>query len=470
MPGLISFITSLLFMLQIADTDKKIDNKFLSIINEIPSSTKTSIFIYNPAIVDTLYQKNIGVSMIPASNTKLFTTAAALDLMGSDYSVKTSLLTEDFDLSDGSIDGNLYIKGFGNSLFTEKDLDSLVNDLADQGIKKITGNIIGDDTYFDNIYTRDDWITDERANVTLPPVSALVINRNKMTITLHPNKSAGEHLGYSVSPETPFTKVSMSAKVTGFKTSPRISSKITSNGINISVSGGLRKSSRSKSYAAFIDDPPLFAAFLLYGKLKNKGIEISGIGEKGKAPVEVSEISNSSVSLLKILSDTNKNSDNYLAECMFKTVGAFYSGEQGNSFYATQAVLTYVDEKGINDEGTSVVDGSGISRFNEITTMSIVGLLEQIYLDEELYNDYYNTLAIMGEDGTLDDRLRRTGVERNFRGKTGTLRGVTALSGYLTTASGEDLIISIIMEFKDRGSGFHKDIEDKIVLYLYENF
>lgn len=457
-------------MFQIAVTSKKIDNKFHSIINEIPTSTKISIFIYNPATGDTLYEKNIDVSMIPASNTKLFTTAAALDLMGSDYSVKTSLLTEDFDLSDGSIDGNIYIKGFGNSLFTEEDLDSLVNDLAEQGIKKITGNIIGDDTYFDNIYSRDDWITDERANVTLPPVSALVINRNRMTITLHSNKSTGEYLGYSTNPETPFTKVSMSAKVTGFKTSPRISSKITSNGINITVSGGLRKSSRSKSYAVFIEDPPLFAAYLLYGKLKNKGIEILGIAEKGKAPVEVSEINNSSVPLLKILSDTNKNSDNYLAECMFKAVGAFYSGEQGNSFYATQAVLTYVDEKGINDEGTSVVDGSGISRFNEITTMSIVGLLEQIYLDEELYNDYYNTLAIMGEDGTLDDRLRRTGAERNFRGKTGTLRGVTALSGYLTTVSGEDLIISIIMEFKDRGSGYHKDIEDKIVLYLYENF
>lgn len=469
MYGLFSFIVSLFFLSQQTDSVKKLDSKFYSIVNEIPASTKASIFIYNPATKDTLYQKNITRSMIPASNTKLFTTAAALNLMGPEYKLKTSLMSNDYNLSDGIINGNLYIKGFGNCLFTEKDLDSLVNDLKNSGIKKITGNIIGDDTYFDNIYSRDDWITDERANVTLPPVSALVINRNKMILTLYSNKKAGENLGYNVSPGTPFTKISMSAKVTNFRTYPRISAKFTENGITINVTGGLRKSTRPRSYAVFADDPPFFAACLLYGKLKNIGIEIDGKAEKGKTPFEASEINNSSVLLLQVLSLTNKNSDNYLAECMFKTLGAFYSGEQGNSFYATQAVLTFIDEKDIYTEGTAVVDGSGISRFNEITTGAITGLLEEIYYDELLFNDYYNTLAIMGEDGTLDSRLRRTAVERNFRGKTGTLRGVTALSGYLTTSSGEDLIISIILEFKEKGSGHHKNIEDKIILYLYEN-
>ena len=464
-----SFIISFLLSSQQAEPVKKIDNKFYSILNEIPASTKTSIFIYNPATEDTLYQKNISESMIPASNTKLFTTATALNLMGPEFKLKTSLLSDDYNFSDGIIDGNLYIKGLGNSLFTDKDLDSLVDNLIDLGVKKITGNIIGDDTYFDDIYSRDDWITDERANVTLPPVSALVINRNKMILTLYSNKNVGDHLSYNLDLETQFTKISINAKVTKFRTYPRISSKINEDGITINITGGLRKSKRPRSYAVFIDNPPLFAAYLLCGKLKNKGIEIDGKVEKGKTPFEASEINNSQVSLLHVLGLTNKNSDNYLAECMFKTVGAFYSGEQGNSFYATQAVLTFIDEKDIYTEGTAVVDGSGISRFNEITTGAIVGLLEEIYYDDLLFNDFYNTLAIMGEDGTLEDRLRSTAVEKKFRGKTGTLRGVSALSGYLTTSSGDDLIISIIMEFKEKGSSYHKDIEDKIILYLYEN-
>ena len=468
MNTLLSFIFSLLFFQPQPDSTNNIDGKFFSIINGIPASTKTSIFIYNPATQDTLFKKDVTKPMIPASNTKLFTTATALNLMGPEFKLKTSLFSDDYNLSDGVVDGNLYIKGFGNSLFTENDLDSLVNDLLKSGIKKITGNIIGDDTYFDNIYSRDDWITDERANVTLPAVSALVINRNKMILTLHPDKNVGNTLGYKISPECNFTKVNVSAKVTNFRSYPRVSSNINENGITINVTGGLRKSNRSRSYAVFVNDPPLYAAFLLHSKLQNKGIEITGKVEKGKTPFEASEINNAPEMLLEVLSQTNKNSDNYLAECLFKTIGAFYSGEQGNSFYATQAVLTFIEDKDIFTEGTAVVDGSGISRFNEITTGAIVGLLEEIYYDEFLFNDFYNSLAIMGEDGTLDDRLRRSAVEKNFHGKTGTLRGVTALSGYLTTSSGDDLIISIIMEFKEKGSGYHKDIEDKIILYLYE--
>lgn len=468
MHSVISLIFSLLFLNQHADSANALDKKFDAILDKIPSSTKTSIFIYNPATQDTIYKHNITDSMIPASNTKLFTTSTALSLMGPEYRLKTSLLSDDYNLGDGTIDGNLYIKGFGNSLFTDKDLDSLVNDLINLGIKKITGNIIGDDTYFDDIYSRDDWITDERANVTLPPVSALVINRNKMILTLYSNKNVGEHLGYHLNLETPFTKISMKAKVTKFRTYPRVSSRISDKGITINITGGLRKSKRPRSYAVFVDNPPLFAAYFLFGKLKNKGVEIEGKAEKGITPFEASEINSSSEPLLKILSLTNKNSDNYLAECMFKTVGAVYSGEQGNSFYATQAVLTFIEDKDIFNQGTAVVDGSGISRYNEITTGAIVGLLEEIYYDDLLFNDFYSTLSIMGKDGTLEDRLRRTAVERNFRGKTGTLRGVSALSGYLTTSQGEDLIISIIMQFKEKGSAYHKDIEDKIVLYLYE--
>ncbi|MBU2492143.1 MAG: D-alanyl-D-alanine carboxypeptidase/D-alanyl-D-alanine-endopeptidase [Bacteroidetes bacterium] len=469
MHAILSLISALTILFQSADSSGKIDSKFYSIINEIPTSTKSSIFIYNPATADTLYQSNVKKSMIPASNTKLFTTAAALNLMGPAFRLKTSLLSEDYNLTDGTINGNLYIKGFGNSLFTEKDLDSLVNNLKNLGIKNITGDIIGDDTYFDDLYSRDDWITDERANVTLPPVSALVIDRNKMILTLHANKNVGENLGYNISPETPFTDVSISAKVTKFRAHPRISASFNENKLTINVTGGLRKSSRSKSYAVFVNDPPRFAAFLLYGKLLKNGIMIEGKTGKGKTPFDVSEINNSSVSLLTVLSLTNKNSDNYLAECLFKALGAYYKGEQGNSFYATQAVLTFIDQKDIYTDGTAVVDGSGISRYNEITTGAIVGLLEKIYYDELLFNDFYNTLSILGEDGTLEKRLRRTAAERNFRGKTGTLNGVTALSGYLTTSRGEDLIISIIMEFKVNGSGYHKDIQDKIILYLYEN-
>jgi D-alanyl-D-alanine carboxypeptidase/D-alanyl-D-alanine-endopeptidase (penicillin-binding protein 4) len=167
----------------------------------------------------------------------------------------------------------------------------------------------------------------------------------------------------------------------------------------------------------------------------------------------------------------NKNSDNFLAECLFKTLGAYYSGKIGNSFYATQAVMNFLEENEIPEfYELSIVDGSGISRFNEVTAASITNLLEKIYLDVEKYEFFKNSLSIAGKDGTLDRRFRRSKLRGNFYGKTGTLNGVTSLSGYLETKSGKDLIVSFLMQFKDKGAGYHKDIQDKILEYLWENY
>src|SRR4030067_2554119 len=161
----------LLLVPLLGSSEEKIRNKIDLILSKLPPTTKVGILIYNPLTEDTIYSLNHTISMIPASNTKLFTTATALSLMGGDFILYTKILSDDNNLDDGVIDGNLYIKGYGNSLFTTGDLQKMVEELKDIGITKINGKIIGDDSYFDNIYTRDDWITDEVANVKLPPIS-----------------------------------------------------------------------------------------------------------------------------------------------------------------------------------------------------------------------------------------------------------------------------------------------------------
>ncbi len=162
-----------------AESKEKIVDKISSILSELPSGTRTGILIYNPLTQDTIYSKNIFTPMIPASLTKIFTTATALSLMGNDYKLSTILFSDDLNIKDGIINGNLYIKGFGNGTFSIDDLQQFVLKLKNLGIEEITGNIIGDDSFFDNIYYREDWIPDESANVKLPPVSALVLDRNK---------------------------------------------------------------------------------------------------------------------------------------------------------------------------------------------------------------------------------------------------------------------------------------------------
>jgi D-alanyl-D-alanine carboxypeptidase/D-alanyl-D-alanine-endopeptidase (penicillin-binding protein 4) len=381
------------------------------ILTKLPSSTHAAIIVFNPLTQDTIFSLNPSESMIPASNTKLFTTATALSVLGGDFVLKTSLLTDDANIKDGIINGNLYIKGYGNSLFSRDDLAKCVNELKRKGISKITGNIIGDDTYFDDVYTRDDWIKDEVANVKLPPISALVLDRNRKVI---------------------------------YK----------------------KRGRRTRRYFVNVQNPPLNAAELLRDELLTNGIEVNLQAKEGITPDNAIELTNSGIVLKNLLQDINKHSDNFLAECLFKTIGAETSGEQGNAFYSTQAILSFIKDNGIYSDGSSIVDGSGISRFDQITVGALAGVLEKMYFDLAHFDDFYNSLSIAGVDGTLRNRMIGTHAANNFRGKTGTLNGVSSLSGYLTTAGGDDLIISIIFEFDERGARYHRFIEDDIITLL----
>ena len=406
------FILFLLFIsVSFASSKEEIKGIIANIVGKLPASTNVGIIIYNPLTQDTIFQKNAFVSMTPASNTKLFTTATALSLLGGDFPLFTKIMTNDLNIKNGVINGDIFIKGYGNSTFTVSDLEVMVNTIKSKGIRKITGRIIGDDTYFDDVYFRGDWITDEVANVSLPPISAIVIDRNR---------------------EVTYKKIRR----------------------------------RMKSYTTNVSDPPLHAAKLLREKLAAEGIEVGGICMKGETPGNAVTLAESKIILRNLISLINKHSDNFLAECLFKTIGAESSKQQGNSFYSTQAITNFLEENGVYLRGSSILDGSGISRFDQVTPISIAGILEKMYFDIANFEDYYKSLSIAGVDGTLRNRFTGTSAENNLHGKTGTLDGISSLSGYLTTAKGDDLIISIIMEFDKKGNRFHHEIQDEIVKIL----
>ena len=380
-------------------------------LSRIPSGTKYGLMIYNPLTQDTLISINHTRSMIPASTTKLFTTAAALEIMGGDYIFSTQILVDDKDFSDEVVNGNIYIKGLGNPMFTDDDLGILVDSLYKSGVRKVEGDVIGDDTFFDNIYTRDDWIKDEDANVTLPPISALVIDRNKTVVRR-------------------------------------------------------KKKGRYRNYFVNITNPPLFAAKKLKDKLEQSGITVTGETKSDLTPSAAYLFNESSVELREVIKSINKNSDNFTAECLFKSIGAIASGKQGNSLYSTQAILTFIKENEIYAEGTAVVDGSGISRFDQITVGAMIGVLEKMYFDMKHFDDFINSMSIAGIDGTLDSRMRNTPAYNNFKGKTGTLNGVSSISGYLTTEDGDDYIVGMIFEFTRGGANTFRSIQDNIIEIL----
>ena len=408
----------ILFFLLLANfiygiSKEEVADRINKILASLPANTISGIIIYNPLTQDTIFSVNEGKQMTPASLTKLFTTSVALNIMGENHQLSTKLFTDDINITDKIINGNLYIKGYGNSTFSDFDLQEMVNELISKGIKKITGNIIGDDTYLDNIYTREDWIEGEGSNIKLPPISALVLDRNK-TVTRKKIKRR-------------FRYITDMAK-----------------------------------------DPSIFAANRLLAKLKENNIEVGGNSQKVKTPVKSTLISQKSISLSELIALINKHSDNFLAEFLFKTLGAEATGEQGNSFYSQQAIQKFIKDNNIYFSGTEIVDGSGISRSDKVTPLSINGVLEKMYFDLNHFDAFYNSLSIAGVDGTLRGRMIGTFAENNFRGKTGTLNGVSGLAGYFTTPDGEDYIVTIMFEFTRGGWGYYRDIQDQIVDVLSE--
>ncbi|MGQ9798166.1 MAG: D-alanyl-D-alanine carboxypeptidase/D-alanyl-D-alanine-endopeptidase [Ignavibacterium sp.] len=401
--GLISF--------NLPSSKDKLSDQISAILSKIPSDAKTAILIYNPLTQDTILAQNIFEPMTPASVTKIFTTATALSLMGKEYRFSTILFTDDQNIKDGVINGNLYLKGFGNATFTSEDLNNFITRIKSLGIREITGNIIGDDTYFDNIYYREDWIENERANIKLPPISALVLDRNKTV--------------------------------------------------------SLRKKGRRRIYITEnFKNPPLNIAQRFKRLIEDNDIKVKGTAKAGTTPDNVIELSEASVSISELIAMINKHSDNFLAECLFKSIGAFYSGKQGNSFYSQQAIQEFLKKNNIYSTYTEIVDGSGISRFDQITAASVNGVLETMYFDLRNYETFYNSLSHAGVDGTLRNRMGDLPEGYVFKGKTGKLNSVIAVTGYLISDDKDDLIVTILFEFNSRSWNFYRDIQDEIITTL----
>lgn len=459
------FFVGCIFFVNICSRDSGLNDKINSLLDKIPASTKYGILIYNPVTKDTLYKRNIYEKIKPASNIKLFTTAAAIALIGSDSLVSTKILTDDFLIDDGIINGNLYIKGFGNPLFTDIDLDSLALVIRAKGITTITGKIIGDDSYFDNEYKRSDWIIDETIFDPLPPVSAITINRNRIQFSLKASSKSGGAVKYSLYPSCSLISVKNLAKTVRGKTSIRISQNFKNNNYEFIISGGLRRQ-LSTAYMIEIENPPLFAAILLKDRLIKAGIKINEGADFGESPNVTNVLCEKSYSIKYLCGIANKRSDNFIAECLFKTLGACFSENIGSGFYGTQAIFNFLKENRIYSDGVIIVDGSGLSHQNQVTVLTIVNLLERIYKNPHIFFDYYNSLSIAGRDGTLRNRFIGSNAENNFRGKTGSLRGVLSLSGFMKSQSNEDLIISMLFEYESPSESFYEEIRDSIIEML----
>ncbi len=462
-----SFIVLILCFINVL-ANQSIEKEINLLLNKVPKSTIAAIQITKASNNKVIYKHNSTTVVIPASTTKLFTTAVALTTFGEKYKFTTKLFTDDDNLKDGVIDGNLYIKGFGNSMFSENDLDDYVAELKRLGIKKITGKIIADDSYLDNLYSREDWIEDEVDNVPLPPISALALNENKMIVSFSSGKKKGGLLEVHVFPLNKFVKIQNSATAADGKRKPRVKLSFDGKNYIVNVSGTLRRNF-STGISVKVENPSFFIASVLHSKLNAEGIKISENPTAGITPPKINYLASTPLLIVDLISKINKRSDNFLAECLFKTIGASKGQKYNNSFYATRTVLEFITRHNLYDKGVSIVDGSGISRFNEVTVKTLSDLLTGMYNKPRFFEIYKNSLSIAGVEGTLRRRLDDE-LKNKFWGKTGTLDGVTSISGYLETKKQEYYVVSMVFQFKEKSRFFYKEIQDKVIQLVQEQY
>lgn len=422
------------------------------------------------------YKRNENKFFIPASNMKLFTSAAGLVKLGADYKFSTNIYTEG-EIDGSTLNGNLVIQGRGDPTisgrFFDNNIHKIFNDWADslleKGIDEISGNIIGDDDLFDDTGLGTGWAWDYESYWYAAPSGAISFNDNCVDIFV--SVDANTNLAkVTTSPNTKYVIVLNKVLVVGDDSTTSI--KIyRERGTNvISVYGTVKPGDNVKTYCT-INNPTQYFVVVLKDVLEKKGIKVTGY------PVDVDDIpepldygrmrllfTHYSQPLKDIIKVINKNSQNFFAEQLLKTIGLEIEG-YGTIENGVKASNAVFEDMGMNTDNLILVDGSGLSRLNLVTPRKIVSLLNYMY-KSNFYIPFYNSLPIAGMDGTLGNRMKNTKAQNNVRAKTGYLGAVRSLSGYVFTGDNEPVAFSIIANNFNVPLKLAENIQDLVCLRL----
>jgi D-alanyl-D-alanine carboxypeptidase/D-alanyl-D-alanine-endopeptidase (penicillin-binding protein 4) len=403
-----------------------------------------------------IYKKNSDKLFIPASTMKLFTTSAALLLLGSNYHYKTTLFTNGI-IENNTVKGDLILRGEGDPTFSSRFLDgkptkvfqSWVDLLKSKGIKKVTGNIIGDDNLFDDRGLGKGWSWEYESLWFSAPSGALSFNDNSVDVNVIPTE-VNLPAVIKISPNTKYITI-INRVITVDNNSEEAINVYRKKGTNIiTVFGTIKKSSESVKEFVSISDPTLYTATVFNEVLESNDIEVKGyvtdldnedkiINYDDCTPIAEQE----SVSLSEIIKEINKNSNNFYAEQLIKTIGLEIYG-YGSVDNGVKACDELFNKMGINSDNMVYADGSGLSRLDLVTPKQLVNLLNFMYKSDE-FDTFYDSLPIAGIDGNLALRMKKSNAWKNLRAKPGLNNGVTALAGYVSTLDGEPFAFSLMV-------------------------
>jgi serine-type D-Ala-D-Ala carboxypeptidase/endopeptidase (penicillin-binding protein 4) len=410
---------------------------------------------------ETLYQQNADRYFVPASNMKLFTTALALSKLGPDYRFHTTLETSG-TISNGVLNGDVALVGRGDPNLSnrkfpynlkeefdgspEKVLAGLADGLVAKGVKEISGDVIGDDSYFPRERYPSGWEIDDMVWEYGAAISSIVVDDNTVTLTLTPGDQPGSPVQASESPATPDFLVENDVVTSA----PDVKSDLTltrdPGASLVVIKGTMPAKSAPRKLILAVEEPAQHGAAVLKRLLEDRGIRVDGIArarheaKTKEDPTVLAE--HVSVPLSDAVKLINKISQNLHTEILLRTVA------RQNGMWATDDDLMKVPQDfyasaGIDPDDVVQSDASGLSRHDLVTPRAIVALLT-FAQKQPWFETYLNSLPVAGVDGTLEDRMKNTQAAGHIHAKTGSVVHVRTLSGFADTPSGRRLIFSFL--------------------------
>jgi D-alanyl-D-alanine carboxypeptidase/D-alanyl-D-alanine-endopeptidase (penicillin-binding protein 4) len=427
------------------------------------SKGEWGLLIVDAATGATLYEQNAGKYFVPASNMKLFTTALALAKLGPDYRFHTTLETRGTISEEGTLTGELVLVGRGDPNLSnrkfpfevkeefdgpaEKVLIELADKLVAKGVKEISGDVIGDDSYFPRERYPTGWEIDDMVWEYGAAISAIVVDDNTVALTLTPGEKLDDPVTAFVAPATPDFTVENDVKTSASSAKPDLTLTREPGANLVVVKGTLPAKSTPRKLVLAIEEPAQHAAVVLKRLLEERGVKVNGVARarhEQSAPPDTDTVlaEHLSVPLGESLKLINKISQNLHTEMLLRT-----AARQNGPWNAPGDLAKFPSEfyaaAGIAPDDVIQTDGSGLSRHDLVTPRAIVSLLKYAQT-QSWFDPYYASLPVAGVDGTLEDRMKNSPVTGRIHAKTGSVEHVRTLSGFAETPAGRRLIFSFL--------------------------
>ena len=419
------------------------------LINHVDPNINMGISVVDLNTGEALYQRNATRAFVPASNMKLFSDAAALMALGPDYCFQNQLTTDATLLEQGTLKGSIYLYLPGDPSLSKANLDHLLSQLTHWGIRQIEGNVVlVSNNRSVSAYAPGRTVQDYKYSYGAP-VAPLVLDDNRLSITVNPAYRAGEPAFVELTNTTANRPVNNQVK-TSSKTSGCGLDFSMDGDNNLTVRGCIGVGQWAIQQRIAILNPLRYAQDLVKLKLASLNIKLNGHVLLGNGPSSSLLLStHASKPITQLMADTLKPSDNVYADSLYLHAAAKLNGTPLNWQQAQPVVKNFIQQQtGIGMQSAVLTDGSGLSRQDLLTPQQTVDLLRFLHDRFPLAYEYISALPVAGRDGTLQRRFRKPTQQGLLRAKTGTMTGVISLSGYLYTANAHTLAFAIFINRK----------------------